>query len=267
MKHLRPRRWLGQSFLTHEAIADDIVSCLSCGSSDTVLEIGPGKGILTRRLLQRAGRVIAVEIDERLAAGLAAELQSDRLSIVHGDFLTFDITAYRDLRIIGNLPYNLAAPMLFRLLESLESWRVGVFTTQREFALRILAEPGTRDYGPAAVFFSRVCGRERLFNIEPTAFKPQPEVVSTVFRLTRLANPVFDVADEKLFRRVVKAAFAHRRKMVSNSLMSLPGFDRGKILKALEKAEIDPTARAECLKPVQFELLARALGFEASSSA
>lgn len=266
MRHIRPRKGLGQAFLTHEQTADDIVDSLGCGRADTVLEIGPGKGILTRRLLQRAGRVIAVELDERLAAGLRTELADERLEVAHADFLEFDLAPYRDLKVIGNLPYNVSSQMLFRLLDRPAAWRVGVFTTQREFALRVLAEPGGRDYGAVSVFFARLCARERLFNIEPAAFKPRPDVVSTVFRLTRLARPLFEVADEARFRQVVKASFAQRRKMIANSLTSLGGLDRAGAVAALERAGLDPAARAETLAPVQFRALADALAERCSIS-
>jgi 16S rRNA (adenine1518-N6/adenine1519-N6)-dimethyltransferase len=266
VKHLRPRKGLGQSFLTHEPTADAIVEALECGPGDTVLEIGPGKGVLTRRLLQRCGRVIAVELDPRLAAGLQLELGSERLTVVQADFLKFDLAPYRDVKVIGNLPYNVSSQMVLKLLDERASWKSGVFTTQREFALRVLAEPGSRDYGALSVYFARACGRERLFNIEPAAFKPRPDVVSTVFRLSVFDRPLFEVVDEARFRSVVRACFAQRRKTIANSLLTLGGLSRADATAALERAGINPGNRAETLAPVQFKMLVDELDRAASSS-
>jgi 16S rRNA (adenine1518-N6/adenine1519-N6)-dimethyltransferase len=185
---------------------------------------------------------------------------------VQADFLKFDLTPYRGLKIIGNLPYNVSSQMLLRLLDERASWISGVFTTQREFALRVLAEPGGRDYGALSVYFARLTRRERLFNIEPDAFKPRPDVVSTVFRLTVLKRPLFEVDDEARFRSVVRACFAQRRKTIANSLLTLGGLSRADSVAALGRAGIDPGARAETLAPVQFKALAEALDRAASSS-
>jgi 16S rRNA (adenine1518-N6/adenine1519-N6)-dimethyltransferase len=200
VRHLSPRRGLGQSFLTYEPVADALVEALGICPSDTVLEVGPGKGMLTRRLVAPAGRVVAVEIDERLAEGLRTELGAcGNLEVVHADFMKFDLGALapaapvgqcRHLKVLGNLPYNLSSQILFKLLESLDAWDVAVLTTQREFAYRVVAVPGSKAYGALSVFFDRLTLRERLFNIPPESFKPRPNVVSTSFRLTRREQPL-----------------------------------------------------------------------------
>jgi 16S rRNA (adenine1518-N6/adenine1519-N6)-dimethyltransferase len=260
VRHLYPRRGFGQSFLTYEPVADALVEALGPCSNDTVLEVGPGKGMLTRRLVALAGRVIAVEIDERLAEGLRTELAGcANLEVVEADFMKFELEPYRQLKVLGNLPYNLSSQILFKLLESLQSWDVAVLTTQREFAYRVVAAPGTKTYGALSVFFDRLTLRERLFNIGPESFKPRPDVVSTSFRLTRREQPLYAVPDEAMFRRVVKACFAQRRKTIANNLVAGLELTRDAAVGVLKQAGIDPSARAETLTGEQFRRLAEAL--------
>jgi 16S rRNA (adenine1518-N6/adenine1519-N6)-dimethyltransferase len=260
MRHLRPRKSFGQAFLTHEPTADALVDALGAGPNDTVLEIGPGKGILTRRLLARARSVVAVEIDPRLVEGLHRELRGiGKLELVWGDFMTFDLGGYRGLRVMGNLPYNLSSQMVFRLLESAEHWDRAVLTTQREFAERLLGVPGTKAYGALTVFFERLTEREKLFNIAPSCFKPSPDVISTAFRLVRRGRPLFEVADEDLFRRVVKACFVQRRKTIVNNLAAGLGLSKEPLSRMLDSCGIDPGHRAETLTAAQFKMLTDAL--------
>jgi 16S rRNA (adenine1518-N6/adenine1519-N6)-dimethyltransferase len=259
MKHLRPRRGLGQSFLTYEPVADQLVAGLELRPEDTVLEIGPGKGILTRRLLEQAGRVIAVDIDERLIDGLRLELgATPHLTLIHADFLGFGLSDFRHLKVIGNLPYCLSSQMLFHLLDQLESWDTAVLTTQREFAQRLLALPGTRAYGAITVFFDRLMHREKLFSIEPWCFKPRPDVVSTSFRLARRESPLYEVYDGDTFRRVVKACFVQRRKTLANNLVAGLGISRISVWDILNRAEVSGAVRAETLTGLEFQRLARA---------
>jgi 16S rRNA (adenine1518-N6/adenine1519-N6)-dimethyltransferase len=260
MKHFRPRHSLGQAFLTFEPVADALVAALRPGSADTVLEIGPGKGILTRRLVALAGRVIAVEIDERLVSGLRVELAGNtNLELVHADFMDFNMAEFRHLKVLGNLPYNLSSQMLFKLLDSVHTWDVAVLTTQREFAYRVVAAPGSKAFGALSVFFDRLTTRERLFNIEPHCFKPRPDVVSTSFLLTRREQPLYAVPDEPLFRRMVKVCFAQRRKTIANNLVAGLGLSRDAAVEFLKLAGIDPAARAETVTGGQFKGLLDAL--------
>jgi len=260
VKHFRPRHSLGQAFLTYEPVADALVAALGAEPADTVLEVGPGKGVLTRRLVALAGRVVAVEIDERLVNGLRVELAGSRnLEVVHADFLDFDMAGYRHLKVLGNLPYNLSSQMLFKLLDFVETWDRAVLTTQREFAYRVVAAPGSKAFGALSVFFDRLTVRERLFNIEPSCFKPRPDVVSTSFRLTRREQPLYAVPDEALFRRTVKVCFAQRRKTIANNLVAGLGLTRDAAVEFLRQAGIDSAARAETLSGEQFRGLLDAL--------
>jgi 16S rRNA (adenine1518-N6/adenine1519-N6)-dimethyltransferase len=264
LRHLYPRRGLGQSFLTYEPVADALVEALGPCPTDTVLEVGPGKGILTKRLVASAGRVIAVEIDERLAGGLRTEFGGcGNLEVVYADFMNFDLEPFRHLKVLGNLPYNLSSQILFKLLESLRAWDAAVLTTQREFAYRVVAVPGSKAYGALSVFFDRLTIRERLFNIPPESFKPRPDVVSTSFRLTRRQQPLYEVPDEALFRRMVRVCFAQRRKTIANNLVAGLGLTRGAAAAHLGQAGIDPAARAETLSGEQFKQLADALAASA----
>jgi 16S rRNA (adenine1518-N6/adenine1519-N6)-dimethyltransferase len=260
VRHLYPRRGLGQSFLTYEPVADALVESLRPCPTDTVLEVGPGKGMLTRRLVTLAGKVIAVEIDDRLAEGLRDELGGcGNLEVVYADFMKFDLGPYRHLKVLGNLPYNLSSQILFKLLESLQAWDVAVLTTQREFAYRVVAVPGSKAYGALSVFFDRLTIRERLFNIEPQSFKPRPDVVSTSFRLTRREQPLYEVPDEALFRRMVKVCFAQRRKTIANNLVAGLTLTRDAVVAYLKQAGIEPAARAETVSGEQFRRLADSL--------
>ena len=261
MRHIRPRKALGQAFLTYVPVADALVDALGVTRQDAVLEIGPGKGILTSRLLERAGKVLAVELDARLVDGLQLELGAvGQLELVHGDFMEFDLSRLSGLLVMGNLPYNLSSQMLFRLLDNLQAWDRAVLTTQREFALRLLATPGGKEYGALTVFFDRLTVRERLFNIQPECFKPHPDVVSTAFRLTRRLAPAYDVGDEARFRRVVKACFVQRRKTIANNLAAGLGMDKPRVHAFLDAAGIEPTVRSETLSGEEFKRLADVVG-------
>ena len=241
-------------------MADALVEALGVCPTDTVLEVGPGKGMLTRRLVALAGKVIAVEIDERLADGLRDELsRTGNLEVVQADFMRFDLEPFRHLKVLGNLPYNLSSQILFRLLESLHTWDVAVLTTQREFAYRVVAVPGSKAYGALSVFFDRLTIRERLFNIPAESFKPRPDVVSTSFRLTRREQPLYTVPNEAAFRRLVKACFAQRRKTIANNLLAGLELTRDAAVCYLKQSGIDPAARAETLTGEQFRMLADAL--------
>ncbi len=260
MGPFRPRRALGQAFLIHEPTADALVTALELESGDTVLEIGPGKGILTRRLLKQAQRVVAVEVDRRLVELLGSELgDHPGLELVCQDFMTYDLSGLGQIKVIGNLPYNISAQRLVRLLDLGEFWEQAILTCQREFAHRVLAVPGSKSYGALSVFLERVCRRERLFNIPATRFRPRPEIVSSAFRLTRREQPLFVPDDEVLFRQVVKAGFRQRRKTLANNLTAALGLVKEDANHILAKCGIDFRARAETLSVQEFHSLTEAV--------
>lgn len=266
-RRFRPSKGLGQSFLTHLPTAEWIVNSLDPGPNDTVLEIGPGPGILTGRLAGRVRRVIAVEKDVRLTGSLERALAgSPGVEVVCGDFLEFDLAGLGPLKVLGNLPYSVSSQILFRLLDSVAEWTVAVLTCQREFAARVLSAPGTRDYAPVGILLDRVCERERLFNIPAHRFRPRPDVVSTCFRLRRRQRPRYELADEELFRRVLRTGFSQRRKKLSNNLAVGFGLDKPGAAALLIDADIDPGVRAEQVEGERFRDLADRLAQRAASS-
>ena len=253
MMHIRPIKSFGQSFLTYEPAADRIVEALKLSPDDEVIEIGPGKGVLTSRLVECCRKVVAVEVDERLVEHLRSEFAGQaNLDVVHQDVLGFDFSRFRDVAVCGNLPYNISSQILFRLLDNLPSWKRGVFTLQREFAARLLAAPDNKDYGAVTVLFELWTERQKLFNLEPDCFKPSPDVMSTVISIRRRDNPLCAVRDMEFFKKVVKAAFAQRRKTLGNNLNSGLGLDRQALALVEQASGIDLKRRAETLSLSDF---------------
>jgi 16S rRNA (adenine1518-N6/adenine1519-N6)-dimethyltransferase len=259
---LTARKSLGQNFLLDLNLTGRIARAAGPLDGVTVLEIGPGPGGLTRALLtQGAARVIAVERDERAVAALGeiAAHYPDRLHIVSGDALTFDIAPWRGkglIRVVANLPYNIATPLLVSWLTA-EPWPPWfdrlVLMFQREVAERIVAGPGSRIYGRLSVLASWRTQAKILFDIAPSAFVPPPKVTSSLVQLSPRDNPL--PCDRRALERVTEAAFGQRRKMLRQSLKQL-GIDP---IPLLEKAGLDPTARAEDIAVEGFVALARGI--------
>jgi 16S rRNA (adenine1518-N6/adenine1519-N6)-dimethyltransferase len=256
------KKSLGQNFLLDLNLAARIARAAGELAGVTVLEIGSGPGGLTRALLALgAGRVIAVERDERAIAALQeiAKHYPGRLDIVPGDALTFDPRPYADrgpVRIVANLPYNIATPLLVSWV-SAEPWPpwydAAILMFQREVAERIVAAPGGKSYGRLSVLVQWRCEAKILFDVHPSAFVPAPKVTSSLIRLTPRADA--PPCDRPLLEAVTQAAFGQRRKMLRQSLRSL-GVDVSALLSA---AGLNPTARAEDIPVSGFLALARAL--------
>jgi len=256
------RKSLGQNFLLDLNLTARIARAAGPLDGVTVLEIGPGPGGLTRALLaERAARVIAVERDERAigALGEIAAHYPDRLQIVSGDALDFDIASYLGagpVRIVANLPYNIATALLVRWL-SVEPWPPWydrlVLMFQREVAERIVAKPGSKTYGRLSVLAGWRTQAKILFDIAPSAFVPPPRVVSSLLQLLPRKTPL--PCDRRALERVTEAAFGQRRKMLRQSLKQL-GVDP---IALIEKAGLDPTARAEDIAVEGFVALARGI--------
>lgn len=260
MRHLRPIKSFGQSFLTYEPAADRIVDALGLVPDDEVIEIGPGKGILTSRLIPRCRRVIAVEVDRRLVDLLRHEFgAAGNLEIIHQDILEFDFSRFQNVKLCSNLPYNISSQILFRLLDFLSSWKSGVFTLQRELALRMTAQPGTKEYGAVTVLFELDTVRTRLFNLPPEYFKPRPDVVSTVISMARREQPVVAVRDRARFRRVVKAAFAQRRKTLANNLAAALHCPKTALAGVEQSSGVVLSRRAETVTVDEFARLSEAI--------
>ncbi|MCX6552197.1 MAG: 16S rRNA (adenine(1518)-N(6)/adenine(1519)-N(6))-dimethyltransferase RsmA [Acidobacteria bacterium] len=250
---MRARRRFGQHFL-EPAWASRLLDAAALGPEDRVVEIGPGRGALTQGLAERVASVTAVEIDRDLAAGLRGRMPAN-VRIVEADFLELGAadllppaSAHR-IRVVGNLPYNVSSPILFKLLAlSRETGRIVDATVmlQREVADRVASPPGSKAYGVLSVMVQIDADVERLLSLPPGAFRPAPEVWSSVIRLVFRPPPVA-IGDRHRFEVLVRSLFAHRRKTVANCLRPLAascGLDGDAMLAA---ASIDPGCRAETL--------------------
>ncbi len=268
---LRPRKAWGQHFLLHPHQAQRIVAALGLSGEETVVEIGPGLGALTVFLAQEAKGVVALERDPALAQFLGEELfpQNPHLEILcqdvlNYDFLTSSRNAEKPLAVVGNLPYQITSPLLFKLIEEKAALSRAVLMMQQEVGDRLAAPPGTKDYGVLSVLIQYHFSLERLFSLAPGNFYPPPQVDSVVLRLTpREAAPPAE--DEALFTRVVKAAFAHRRKTLNNTLVSRApefGITPETMRNILLSLDIDPGRRGETLSVAQFVALSNAIGGE-----
>ncbi|HEX5475377.1 MAG TPA: 16S rRNA (adenine(1518)-N(6)/adenine(1519)-N(6))-dimethyltransferase RsmA [Vicinamibacterales bacterium] len=253
------RKRFGQHFL-EPAWADKVVEAIEPRPNDRLLEIGPGRGVLTLRLAPRVRELIAVEIDRDLARRLTPALPPS-VTLVTGDILEMDLarlSAGRPLRVAGNLPYNISSPILFALIGA---YRQGVPLTdatvmlQREFAERLLAQPGSGDYGVLTILTRRHADARPCLQLPPGAFRPMPRVDSAVVRLT-FRPPAIAVRDEALLERIVKSVFTQRRKTVLNALRPLTtglGLDARQVLGA---AGVDDTLRPEALDIAQLARMA-----------
>ena len=254
-----PRKRLGQHFLIDPNITRKIVALAAIRLDETVLEIGPGRGVLTRPLCTAARQVIALELDPKLGAYLAETLADCRnLDLRLGDALEFPYeTLPRGTVVVANLPYYVSTPLLFTLLEARERIDRMVLMLQTEVARRLVAKPATNDYGTLSILVQYAAEASLAFQVSMNCFRPRPEVGSAVVTLVMRRPPV-QVNDETLFARVVRAAFAHRRKTISNSLRD-EGLSSEQVAQALAQVGIDPTRRAETLTIEEFASLANVL--------
>jgi 16S rRNA (adenine1518-N6/adenine1519-N6)-dimethyltransferase len=252
----RARKRFGQHFLHDPQVIARIVAAIDPRPGERIVEIGPGRGALTSHLVERVGQLAVVEIDRDLAAMLAARF-GNALTIEARDVLEIDFGRMRGsgpkLRVVGNLPYNISTPLLFHLLAQREAIADMHFMLQKEVVDRMVAPPGSRVYGRLTVMLAPWVRIERLFNVGPGAFSPPPKVSSAFVKLVPLAQPAFDIGSTSSFERLVRAAFAQRRKTLRNSLKGV--LDAA----TLERLGIDPGARPEQLAPEQFGVLAGAL--------
>ncbi|MFC1888972.1 16S rRNA (adenine(1518)-N(6)/adenine(1519)-N(6))-dimethyltransferase RsmA [Thermodesulfobacteriota bacterium] len=264
---IRPSRRLGQSFLVDESIPAKIAALAAPRPGQTVLEIGPGLGCLTFALASAGCRVLACELDGRLA-GYLQEVTAGLpgVEVLRGDILGIDLRDLAEgsdgkLKVAANLPYQIATEVMFRLIDDRELFETFTLMFQKEMADRIVAPPGTRDSGVLSVRATMVLDITREIEVPRSAFHPQPKVDSTVLQFQVLDEPRFIVGDERFFAMAVKAAFSHRRKTLSNSLAS-SGWLRcpaREIAAALEQAGIDPKRRAETLDLEEFARMTECL--------
>jgi len=262
---VRPTKSRGQNFLNNAAIADRIVKAAELDGSDHIIEVGPGLGILTEKIAILPRRSLTlVELDPRLAARLVERFAGDvGVRVINADFLSVDfasIAAAAPIKVIGNLPFNLAAAILRRLSDTSRLISRMVLMFQREVAARIRARPGDDGYSALSVFTALYWDIDLHFAVAAGSFHPRPKVDAEVLRFTPLAASSFAVDEEAIVLEVVRASFSAPRKTIRNALSHSLGIDAGRVTHELERAAIDPAARAETLGVPDFIRLSRALG-------
>jgi 16S rRNA (adenine1518-N6/adenine1519-N6)-dimethyltransferase len=262
---VRAKRSLGQNFLIDPNLQRKIVDALDIGPGDTIVEIGPGQGALTRHLAERAGRLVAIELDDDLADSLATRYRDTAtVEIVHGDILEWappEALTDSAVKVVGNIPYNITSPILFRLMD----WRPlperAVIMVQKEVADRLRAETGEKAYGALTVGVRARAEVEKLFDVGRQAFRPVPNVDSSVVRL-RPRPWTLEPGAEVALRALTRAAFGMRRKQLQKILRTAPGYGlaAAEAEAALREVGVRPTDRPEVLDPETFMELAAALG-------
>ena len=287
---LRLKKRLGQNFLTDKNILNKIIKAANLSSRDIVIEIGSGLGTLTQGLAKKAGKVVALEIDKKLHNISQKILQGHKnVELIQGDILKIDLNSLiyrlskyaptisspfkgeiskgdspqarlrRGIKVISNLPYYISTSILTRLLENKNYFKVILVSLQREVAERMIARPGTKDYGILSLSVQYYTEPEILFSISKGSFFPQPQVNSSFVRLKVLSKPKVKVKDEKFFFSLVKAAFSQRRKTLLNALKDRLNLERETLLQVFKKVGLDPKRRAETLSLEEFARLTNSI--------
>ncbi|HIU64632.1 MAG TPA: 16S rRNA (adenine(1518)-N(6)/adenine(1519)-N(6))-dimethyltransferase RsmA [Candidatus Avacidaminococcus intestinavium] len=257
--NIRADKRLGQNFLTDEQIVAQIVEAATLQQDDCVLEIGPGIGTLTQALAEKGAAVTAVELDKRLLPVLKETLAAyPNVNIINADILQLDIKEAvnnQSFKVVANLPYYITTPIVFHLLEQKLPMERLVVMVQKEVAERMVAKPGGKDYGALSVAVQYYAEPKIAFKVPPTSFIPAPNVESAVIVCEVRKQPPVTLTDEKIFFRVVKAAFSVRRKMLNNALKNM-GITAEEVKTWLEAAGIDGKRRGETLSLTEFAKLA-----------
>ena len=260
---IRPRKRLGQSFLTDMNVMKRIAALAAPAAGETVVEIGAGLGFMTEELAKTARRVIALEVDPRLLNVLHERLDGIKnIEVLAQDVLKYDFSTpdkYRKIKVIGNIPYYISSPILFRLLSFRNAIASCILMLQKELADRITAAPGSKKYGIPSVMVAKYTEATYEMTVPPQCFYPVPEVASAVVRLTFKEGP--EDSRDDLFNKLVHAAFAHRRKNIFNNLLYM-GFSRDALETALAESGIEPGRRAETLTLEEFTKLTKKIGTE-----
>lgn len=266
----RAKKSLGQNFLSDERVIARIVNAFAPGDDETVIEIGPGRGALTAHLIERAGRVIAVEFDRELLPLLEEKFGArQNFSLVQADALAVDFCALikpdTRARVVANLPYYISTAIMQKLIEERACLTELVLMLQREVVERITAPPASSERGYLSVLVEAYCEAEALFDVSPGSFRPQPKVWSTVVRLRLREKLKIEVGDERLLWQIVSAGFAQRRKTILNNLRHAPESLRERVRalgvesRVLEAASIEESRRAETLTLEEWARLTRAI--------
>lgn len=258
---------LGQNFIINPGVCPRIAEEGGAGEGVGVLEVGAGIGVLTAELAKRASKVVCVELDTRLLPVLDETLgEFDNIKIINGDILKVDLHRILEdefgnmpVVVCANLPYYITSPVIMRLLESRLKIDSVTVMVQKEAAVRLCADVGTRDSGAVTVAVNYYAEAQKLFDVSRGSFMPSPNVDSAVIRLDILKNPPIEVSDEKFFFSMVKAAFSQRRKTASNGISAGMGISKPTVIEAIEAADLSPTVRAEALTMEQLGRLCEEL--------
>ncbi|MDQ7798885.1 MAG: 16S rRNA (adenine(1518)-N(6)/adenine(1519)-N(6))-dimethyltransferase RsmA [Candidatus Edwardsbacteria bacterium] len=254
-KSLAPQKKYGQNFLISPAVAEKIVNAAGLVSNETVLEIGPGRGVLTALMTDRCRKVWAVEIDPRLVETLTTMFgQNEKIKIVNHDILQYDLDemikeSAGPFRVVANLPYNITVPILEKLIDCRQHIASIIVMVQKEMADRLSAKPGSKDYGSLSVFVQYHLMVEKLFNVLPGSFFPKPKITSSVIKLTPHKNPPVIMEGEAVFFDFVRLCFSQRRKMLRSVLKQ---HDKWKVVGKRISDEVDLTRRAETMNLNEF---------------
>lgn len=252
------RKRFGQNFLKDMSVVQQIVAAINPGRDDHIVEIGPGMGVLTQALLPEAGFLDAVELDRDLVEKIKnTSLPLGNFAIHSADALSFDFCSLckndRPIRLVGNLPYNISTPLLFHLFQQLHCISDMHFMLQKEVVDRMTAQPGSRAYGKLSVMVQVYCQVEKLFDVPPQAFSPQPKVDSSIVRLIPHKSAIISINNYEDFEKIVNSCFAQRRKTLHNNLKAMLTDEQ------LLSINIDPSRRAETLSLEEFAALSQLL--------
>ncbi len=250
---------LGQNFLIDDSVLTDIVQGADVNGEDLVIEIGPGVGTLTAQLLNKAKRVVSIELDNDLIPILQEELGSHpNFSLVHKDALKVDFNEIigdeKSVKLVANLPYYVTTPIIVNLLKEKYNFKSLTIMIQKEVAERINAEPNCKEYGSLSLLVQYYCNTKIIRKVSPSSFIPRPKVDSIVIRLDRLDKPRVEVKDEKLMFDIIRSSFNMRRKTLWNGVKNI-GIDKENLQKAFDDASIDPKRRGETLSLEEFAKL------------
>ena len=260
--NLRAKKSFGQNFLINESIVDEIVEKSNITNEDVILEIGPGLGTLTKKLLKVAKKVIAVELDQDMCNILKSRINDENLEIINQDILKLDINEitakYGKIKVVANLPYYITTPIIMKLLEN--NYKISTITVmvQKEVGERLVASPNGKDYSAITLSVNYYTKSEIIIDVPKENFLPSPKVDSVVVKLQLLDEPPVNIKEKEVLFKLIKAGFSQRRKTINNSLSS-NGFDKEKISNILKELDIDSKKRAENLSLQDFANIANSL--------